>query len=651
VLRPEILREGKDMQTSSAKLRWGALAATGLLAAAVAVPALVLGMSKPPSGDPVAGAAADPSNTGVYAAADFRARLPQDEVIYFLLPDRFENGDAANDTGGIVGDRLAHGFDPTAKGFFHGGDLKGLTARLDYIQGMGATAIWLAPIFKNKPVQGDKGQESAGYHGYWVTDFTTVDPHFGTEAEFKAFVDAAHKRGMKVYMDIITNHSADVISFAECAGKPCPYRSRAEYPYSVKSADGSAINPGFAGDSMQTAENFILLKDPNYAYTVTVPEAEKNIKVPAWMNDPIYYHNRGNTTFTGESSTMGDFVGLDDFMTENPKVIDGFIEVYGSWIDRFGIDGFRIDTAKHVNPEFWTKFASAMMERAKAKGIPNFHIFGEVASGEMDPALLAASTHRAKLPTVLDFAFRRAVQDAVAGNAGSDIFERLFAADILYNGGEATALQLPTFLGNHDFGRFAHFVRKEHPTANDTEVLARTKLGHAMLMLLRGVPTIYSGDEQGFAGDGIDQDAREDMFASKTAVYNDNKLVGSAKTTAEANFDVAHPLYMEIAALAKARAAHPALRRGKQIVRAYSEKPGLFAVSRFDPDTNREFLIVFNTSNAAIDTAVEVSTTSEAFTTILGACASAASAPGQIKLSIPAFGYAVCAANEKKRPD
>ena len=127
--------------------------------------------------------------------ADYRARPPQDEVVYFVLPDRFANGDPANDRGGIKGDRLRTGFDPSAKGFYHGGDLKGLTQRLDYIQGLGATAVWFAPVFKNKPVQGPKGDESAGYHGYWITDFNSVDPHFGTNAEFKAFVDAAHARG------------------------------------------------------------------------------------------------------------------------------------------------------------------------------------------------------------------------------------------------------------------------------------------------------------------------------------------------------------------------------------------------------------------------------------------------------------------------
>ncbi|HYI42490.1 MAG TPA: alpha-amylase family glycosyl hydrolase, partial [Sphingomicrobium sp.] len=192
------------------------------------------------------------------AAQDYRARLPQDEVIYFLLPDRFENGDAGNDTGGIGGGRLQHGFDPAHKGFYHGGDLKGLLGRLDYIQGLGATAIWFAPVFKNKPVQGAPGTESSGYHGYWVTDFTQVDPHFGSNADFKAFVDAAHARGMKVYMDIITNHTADVIYFAECEGRnECAYRGIGDYPYqTLGGPSGKRINEGFAGQHVGTAENF-----------------------------------------------------------------------------------------------------------------------------------------------------------------------------------------------------------------------------------------------------------------------------------------------------------------------------------------------------------------------------------------------------------
>jgi glycosidase len=577
------------------------------------------------------------------AAQSYRDRLPEDEVIYFALPDRFENGDPSNDRGGMSGDRLRHGYDPTRKGFYHGGDLKGLTRRLDYIQGLGATAIWLGPIMKNKPVQGGRGQESAGYHGYWITDFTTVDPHLGTDADMKAFVDAAHARGMKVYMDIIPNHTADVIQFRECQGRSeCVYRSRAAYPYQRR--DGRAVNAGFAGDSVQTTENFAQLTDPGFAYTPYVAPAERNAKVPAWLNDPIHYHNRGNSTFAGESSTMGDFVGLDDLMTESPRVIRGMIDIYGDWIDRYGIDGFRIDTAQHVNPEFWQAFVPAMQWRAKQRGIPNFHIFGEVMTGDIDPGRTASHTRVDGLPSVLDFPFQVAVGGLVAeGKPTSDAF-RLFRGDALYEGGAEAAKRLPTFLGNHDVGRIGWFIGRANPSASPAELLARDLLAHAMLLTLRGVPTIYSGDEQGFTGDGNDQDAREDMFPSRVATYNDNMLIGTNATTATANFDPAHPIYQEIARLARIRTATPALTRGRQRLRTYGDTPGLLAVSRFDPTTGREVLLAFNTSAIAIDLPVEVDSRSQSFTALAGSCAPQVTAPGAVRVTLPPFGYAVCAA-------
>ncbi len=578
------------------------------------------------------------------SGTEYRARLPEDEVIYFVLPDRFENADPSNDRGGLSGDRLTTGFDPTAKGFYHGGDLKGLVKRLDYIQGLGATAIWVAPVFKNKAVQGPPGQESAGYHGYWITDFTQVDPHFGTNADFKALVDAVHARGMKFYMDIVVNHTADVIQFAECKNSiDCPYRSIADYPYQRRGGvNGAAINPGFTSERDGSAANFAKLTDPNYAYTVQVPPAEKDIKRPAWLNNPIYYHNRGNSLFRGESSTLGDFVGLDDVFTENPRVVRGMIDIYGEWIDKYGVDGFRIDTAQHVNPEFWQEFVPAMLQRAKARGIPNFHIFGEVATSDMDPAHTAVNTRVDKLPAVLDFSFTRAVVDVLAGTAGTDELARLFRADPLYEGGAQAALQLPTFIGNHDAGRFPMLIRHFMPSISDAELLQREMLANAMLLTLRGVPTVYSGDEQGFVGKGGDQDARQDMFASRVATYNGDKLLGTSSTTAQSNFNPEHPLYREIAQLARIRTSHRALTRGLQLIRYSQDKPGLFALSRFDPETKREMLLVFNTSTEPLRQRVQVETRSNEFETLAGACPAKADAPGSVMIELPPLGYAVC---------
>lgn len=576
--------------------------------------------------------------------AALRARLPQDEVIYFLLPDRFANGDRTNDRGGRSGDRLVTGFDPTDKGFYHGGDLQGVIDRLDYIQGLGASAIWIAPVMANRPVQGGPGQESAGYHGYWITDFTHVDPHLGSDADFARLVAAAHARGIKVYMDIVVNHTADIIAYRECADA-CAYRSRADYPYQRRARDGAAINPGFAGDGDQGAANFARLTNPDYAYTTSIPKGQEHAKSPDWLNNPIYYHNRGNSTYAGESSTMGDFVGLDDLMTENPRVVRGMIAIYGGWIDRFGIDGFRIDTAKHVNPGFWRAFIPAMQARARARGIPHFHIFGEIGGGGVNPGRQAAYTRTSAFPATLDFAFHAAMVQALAGDGGTDVFEDLFAGDALYQGGARSALGLPTWVSNHDDGRFAYFVRKGLPQASDAEVLARVTLAHAMMLGLRGVPVIYAGDEQGFAGQGGDQDARQDMFASQVPTYRAENLLGGA-TGAVDHFDPDHPLYRTIAALARIRKATPALRRGEQIIRARGTGPGLLAVSRLDPQDGHEVLMAFNTSTRALTAHVEVSAASSRFAALRGDCPARADAPGRITITLPALGYALCEAQK-----
>ena len=592
-------------------------------------------------------------------ATPLTERLPEDEIIYFVLPDRFENGDTANDRGQITGSRLDHGFDPSHKGFYQGGDLKGLIQQLDYIQQLGVTAIWLAPVFKNKPVQGPPGRESSGYHGYWITDFLDVDPHFGTRAEFKALVDAAHARGMKVFMDIITNHTADVIKYAECSGPDapkelrdnaaCPYRSEGEYPYTTRGkAGGVPINQGFLGTDPrhQTAENFAKLTNPNWAYTPYVPEAETAIKNPAWLNDPVYYTNRGDSVWEGESRTTGDFSGLDDVMTTNPRVVAGFIDIYKQWITDFKVDGFRIDTAKHVNPEFWQVFAPAILDHAKAEGIPNFHMFGEAY--EFEAAHLAKFTTHAKLPAVLDFAFQSRVRDVVAGGKPATALSYLFETDVVYAKGFDTARQLPTFLGNHDMGRFATFVKQAKPGISDEELVRRITLGHALMMFSRGVPTIYYGDEQGFVGDGGDQDARETMFPSVTKVYTDNDLAGTSASVAESNFDPGHPIYRAIAAMAAVRTAEPALRRGTQLTRHADHDPkdgaNALVISRFDPDEHGEVVIAFNAGTAPRTLAFPVDGRARNWQSLSGACPGNSTAAGAYSLTIPATGYVICKA-------
>ncbi len=187
----------------------------------------------------------------------------------------------------------------------------------------------------------------------------------------------------------------------------------------------------------------------SFPYVPKVADADKDVKVPAWLNDTTLYHNRGDSTYAGESATYGDFSGLDDLFTENPKVVSGMEDIYKSWVD-FGVDGFRIDTVKHVNMQFWQSFSPAILDHAKATGKNNFFMFGEVYDG--NPAYTSQFTTKGKLPATLDFGFQGAALGFAQGKATTGIRD-LFAGDDYYTDTDSNAYELPTFLGNHDMGR------------------------------------------------------------------------------------------------------------------------------------------------------------------------------------------------------
>ena len=514
------------------------------------------------------------------------------------------------------------------------------------------TAIWLTPIFENNPVQGPEGKESSGYHGYWITDFTNVDPHIGTREDFKAFVDAAHARGMKVYMDIITNHTADIIGYREChdpevTGGPtfrCEYRYIGDYPWTRRASDGAAINDGFLGDDAvhQTEANFANLTEATWAYTPFVPAPFEGVKVPEWLNDPIFYHNRGDTDFVDEDSLYGDFAGLDDLNTAHPRVIEGMIDIYKDWISAYNVDGFRIDTAKHVRDEFWQAFAPAILDHAAGLGIDHFHMFGVVYVDGQKPQHLARFTTNAALPTVLDFAFQASARGRIVDGKPGLFMDELYRADGIYANGHETARQLPTFLGNHDMGRFAGFLRQSDPGMSDEELFARVRLANALMFFGRGVPTVYYGDEQGFVSDGGDRLARENMFPSQTDLYNDNDLIATDATTAQSNFDPQHPLYLAIKSFADIRSQEPAIRRGEQITRLAHREDSVFAFSRIDYETGTEIIIAINAEEEAREINVAVDGRADTFSALLGACASKATASGSYALSVPALDVVVC---------
>ncbi len=509
----------------------------------------------------------------------YQQRPFQDEVFYFVLPDRFYNGDESNDLGAKEGDvkrALSRGgLDVTHKGMYHGGDLAGLTEKLPYLDEMGITAIWMTPMLRNRAMQAG----TSGYHGYWILDFTEIDPHWGSNAELKQFIELAHARNIKVYFDIITNHTADVIKYQECHGE-----------------DG--LGWIVEGDRCQFKATNNLAND---SYTALIPKGEEAVKVPSWLNDIDLYHNQGDSHWSGESSIKGDFAGLDDVKTTEPKVVEGMIDIYKNIITEFKPDGFRIDTVKHVNMEFWTEFSPALLAHAKSLGINNFMMYGEAYSFE--PELLSPFMTEGKMPSVLDFALAGTIEAVLVNQKGTTELAKLFAKDHLYQTEQGyNANDLVNFTGNHDMGRFAFKLKNSDKKYTEQEIIKRTLLGHALMYFSRGVPVVYYGDEQGFVGDGGDQDARQNMMPSQVASYNDDNLLATNRTTADDNFDQDHLFYKTFAKYAELYQQHIALRRGTQTTLYSEDNAGLFAIKRAYLDQfgkMHQVVAIFNTATTA----------------------------------------------------
>jgi glycosidase len=530
------------------------------------------------------------SAAALYGDQDFFRPSPrldrQGDIIYLLMPDRFSRGQLTNSGAAAT---PQEGVDPTNLDYFHGGNLSGVTGKLDYLQRLGVTAIWLTPILKNRAVQHYDSKDKAGYHGYWVMDFTAVDPHFGSRKDLTELIEQAKKRGIGIIFDVVANHTADVIVPGNGV-----YQYQYKYAKPYLDADGRAFD-----DRQYINRPDFPRLDPAKSFPVPpvfLNEADRHIKVPEWLNDPTVYHNRGGAGTSGESVQYGDISGLDDLFTEQLRVVDGMIQIYRDWITGFDLRGFRLDSAKHVNNEFWQRFIPAMSAAAETAGRKNFLIFGEVYNP--DPAVLSDYLHRASLPSVLDFGFQRAVRNFVTGREPPSKLAEFFLKDAYYTTPDSNAYGLATFTGNHDIGRIGYFLRNDLPDASDSELVQRDILAHALLLFSRGVPVIYYGDEQGFAGLGGDSAARQDMFGSRVPELAAERHLGGGNGD-QPSFDEQHPLFRSIRELISIRQKNPALLRGTQVGRFSEAGPGLFAFSRIDPGTREEILVVLNSATEA----------------------------------------------------
>ena len=546
--------------------------------------------------------------------------------IYFVMLDRYANGDPSNDQGGLTGNSRATGFGPGDPGFFHGGDFKGLTGDctdtqhgLARIKSLGFTAIWITPPVKNQVYQGT----TAGYHGYWGLDFTRVDPHLGTDADFAAFVSCAHSLSLKVYLDVVVNHTGDTISVSTAGFVPSD-----QIPY--RNCHGKKFNP-----ALYVKKTFPCMSAkymPNNPYILPTL---RHAKQPEWLNDVTNYHDRGNIDFGSCSRTCyeeGDFFGLDDLFTEKPVVMNGLAKIYGDWVTKYKLDGFRVDTARHVNAAFFRLWAPKIRTAANGVGVTDFPIFGEVFS--TDDMYVSAFVRDRGLPVALDFPFQDAAAGFVAGRTNAKALRDRLDDDDYYRTPSGLAPTPPTFLGNHDMGRAA--LQIEQHGGRD-KLLERTLLGYDVMYLLRGAPTVYYGDEVGMIGTGGDQQARQDMFPTQVQDWQTQDRVGSPSIGTGSSFDVTtNPIELELAKLGALRDAHPALSTGASIVRFASGR--VLAVSRIDAAAKREYIAAFNSGTTAATVTITTSTGGASWSPLLGTTATLTSgATGTMTFDVPAL--------------
>jgi len=453
----------------------------------------------------------------------------REEFIYFLMVDRFQDAT----TRPVITGSARSGGVPAGDVFF-GGTIKGVQQHLDYIAGLGCTAIWLSPVFENN------GQ---AYHGYDINNYLRIDPRFGTKQDLIDLVEAAHnfvKDGqpfpIRIVLDVVINHSGD--------------------------------NWFYPGDAPFFYFNDLQFDFGGFRRT--------DRPVPTELRNEDWYHRRGQIRNYDASpeNQRGDISSLKDYANEDDAigsdVINALISAHCYWIREADIDGFRVDAVKHMGELACSRFCSNIREYAYTLGKRGFFLFGEVAtpSDDIYNRYIGQNTSKQDdgntvffgLNSVLDFRLAEGVfgddnnaplRDVLRGNKGPQtLFNRIEAQrDRALNRGEIGRF-LVTFIDNHDSfwqptGRFGH-------DATDAQVIAAI----GFLLCSLGTACIYYGTEQGFSGQGGDGAIREAMFETTAG--------GLSLLNTQCN------IYREIAKIAAVQQAFEPLRFGRMYYRQIS---------------------------------------------------------------------------------
>lgn len=541
---------------------------------------------------------------------DWRSR-----VMYFALTDRFNDGNPANnqfitsgDSDHILGDGKT----------YQGGDYAGLRAKLDYLQELGITALWItAPVR-----QAWENATYTSYHGYWAQDFYAVDPHLGTLKDLRDLVKDAHARGIAVILDVVVNHVGS-LGFYDLNGNNAP--------------DNGEWEPAFASGGYG---NFKWLEDisggmPSWAFNANrLKPYFGPLPTGTTLLDFMTRKGGNATTGAGDAVTDGDFAGLRDVNTSHASVRDRLTEIFQWWIANTNIDGYRIDTVKHVNLSFWEHFNSNLRSWAAARGKNNFYTLAEVYDGS--PAGLGTYTGTNRLDSVLGFHLANEVFDWNDGDnvtifkdsgtwsarpktkaletAHSELTGTASLTTAWTNDGFSPRQKLGYFLDNHDLNRFLNGtsgVANEAPSAGELNNL-RTAL--AWMMTWEGLPVLYYGTEQNYKQSlALSNSGEHGNGAGNVNKGNRPNLWQVANSTQGSTaWNQYHDTFNWIKGLAQLRSTYPALGTGAVSIRWTDDgtqgawipedqrylgdaDDGILAYLRKGSTVNDDILVVLNT--------------------------------------------------------
>lgn len=515
--------------------------------------------------------------------------------IYFLMLDRFNNP-AAPPRG------------PWNQAYprRQGGTFNGVRAQLDYLQALGVGAIWLSPVQQNAPYEAD-----FNYHGYGIQDFLHVDRRFASdgaaetaEEELRALVREAHARGIYVILDIVLSHTARVFDYLIDDRLIRVLRDEG-----VMAAPWNHEPPVCWVDRTGAAR-----RDWRNALPAADTLDRDDAVWPADLQRAAFFRRRGEKLSYDASQGFirGDFGDMRqlvvEYLADRPElaelrrryglhpVLNILIHCYMYFIARFDVDGFRIDTAKHVDPAAIAIFGNAIREFALAIGKRNFFTFGEVADSEQIIARFVGRNPQSDegfgIDAALDFPLYQVLAPVAKGACDVRALHRVYLErkrlqdHLVSSHGEAGRYFI-AFLDNHDQWR-----RVNEPAADQR----RVEIGLALLFCLQGIPCLYYGTEQGLQG-AVDAQGNPDPTSAEA--------VREALWGKPDAFDRQHPLFREIGRLAALRRNEPALRYGRLYFRRISMNGadfgysygagGLVAFSRILAD--REVLVVANTGD------------------------------------------------------